>query len=219
MPDSTGNGTDTPEQSPETATDRAAPRSATRRRLLAAGGGAAAVLLAGCSSVVPERLVEGDSGGGSDGGASDGTDGQGGNSTGAPTDTETATASETATGTGTPSPTPTPETDVVSLVTRADGDQRKFIVKLRPPESSAADWWQLETLDGERIHRESFAEPRPEQSTSAATLSQSASAVVVRGHDAAFGYGGQAMLADLESGDLTAVQQGEEPDDFSDFTF
>lgn len=176
-------------------------RPASRRRLLAAGGGAVATLLAGCSGLLPGRgepTIEGDSfvdGNQSNG---DGTD-----------------------GTGTPTRTPTPETDVVGLVLGEGGPEREFSVTLSPPEESGgADWWQLETLGGERIVRESFDEPRTgERFTTSRTVDPDATKVVVRGHDVEAGYGGQVILVDLERGELVAEKQGPEPRSFEGYEF
>jgi hypothetical protein len=200
MPESTGNGADSHANS-DTASDRTAPRSATRRRLLAASGGAAATLLAGCSSVVPEQAENLLDDGSGEGGGSGGED------------------SETAT--GTPTETPTPETDVVGLVTKQRDGGSKLFVTLSPPENGGgADWWQLETFGGDRITRISFDEPRTDDRfTTTSVVDPDDSKVVIRGHDVEYGYGGQVILADLEAGDLTNEKQGDEPNDFESYEF
>lgn len=208
MPDSTGNGAD-PHANSDGESDRTAPRSATRRRLLAASGGAAATLLAGCSSLVPEQaenLLDGAPG---ENGGADEADGGGADETG----DEDADS--------TPTETPTPETDVVGLVLQDQDGGTKLAVTLSPPESGGgADWWQVETFGGERITRVSFDEPRTDgRFTTSKVVDPDTSKVVVRGHDVEYGYGGQAILADLQAGNLTAEHQGEEPSDFADYEF
>lgn len=204
MPDSTGNGTDS-HANTDTGSDRTAPRSATRRRLLAASGGAAATLLAGCSRYLPgdggESAVKGANYG--DGGAN-GTD-----PTGTPTERSSTTAS----------PTPTPETNVTGILLKEAEKGQKFSVTVRPPESSTTDWWQLETLDGERLYRETFPEPRAGAVTTAETLDLDATKLVIRGHDTEYGYGGQVILVDLDGRHFEAVLQGNEPREFSEFSF
>lgn len=210
MSDSTGSGADPSAErtarggSPDR--DDSAPRgdgrgqdATSRRRLLAASGGAAAALLAGCSSLLPEGdepAISGDSFG--DGGS-------GGNGT---NETET------------PSPTPEPETetDVVGLVLGEGDAEREFSVTLETT-GTGADWWQLETLGGERILRESFDEPRSGRFTTSRTANPDATKVLVRGHDAVLGYGGQVILVDLEEGNPVAEKQGDEPESFENYEF
>jgi len=210
MPDSTGTGADS-HVNADAESDRTAPRSATRRRLLTASGGVAATLLAGCSGLVPEQVK---SLGGSEfgDGSSGGSGGSGGSEGG---------TGEEATPSGTATRTPTPETDVVGLSLDETGGGYELSVTLSPPaDAGGADWWQLETLDGERIVRESFDEPRTtDRFMTARTVDPDSSKVVVRGHDTEFGYGGQVILADLEDGNLTTEDQGEEPTQFENYEF
>lgn len=191
--------TDRPRQSPdddrtgdESQTGDESVRATSRRRLLATGGAVAAAAIAGCSDYLPDGMASFDE----LGGAAD---------------------------TPTTSPDPTaPDTDVVSLQYRSDGSTYEFIVGLEPPTgSSGANWWQVETLDGERLVRKEFAEPRTDRvTTSTAVEIDDPSGVVVRGHDVDAGYGGQVMLADLASGDPPVVEvQGHDRESFADYSF
>ncbi|WP_255194895.1 hypothetical protein [Halorarius litoreus] len=200
MPGDTGHGTGTPQRRTEDATNEAQTRRPrqSRRRLLTAGGGVAATLLAGCSNVVP---------GDTDGNESDAAD----------------SSSDTATATGTATPTPsgeTSETHVTGFQYKTDGSTRTFFVTLAPSESGA-DWWQLETLGGERLARTEFDSTRTDGrfTTSAEVDVDGTSAVVVRGHSVDTGYGGQVMLADLEEGRIRLEQQGTEPASFENYSF
>ncbi|MFW5729711.1 MAG: hypothetical protein ACOCYG_08595 [Spirochaetota bacterium] len=86
-------------------------------------------------------------------------------------------------------------------------------------EDGYANWWQVETLTGERLGRRDLLHAH---STAEFTRSETiqipsgTSRVVVRGHDQTHGYGGQAAIVDPESGDVDLLRQGEEPMDFSD---
>ena len=86
-------------------------------------------------------------------------------------------------------------------------------------EEGYADWWQVESLDGEQLGRRDLAHPH---STSPFTRSETVEVpdrvdcVVVRGHDQTHEYGGRAMLVTLESGASRAVEQGPDPDSFSE---
>lgn len=179
-------------------------RSVDRRRLLAAGGGAAATLLAGCSNVLPDSAPLGP-----------GDD----NSTDAPGTQSPASSPANASEGG----TPTAETDVVGLVPKTQGSKYEFIVTLDPPnDGGGADWWQVETLDGSRVGRKEFDSPRRGgQFTSSKTMpvDSSVESIVVRGHDAAVGYGGKVMLLHLKKGIVDLVDQGPEKQSFADYTF
>ena len=85
-------------------------------------------------------------------------------------------------------------------------------------EDGYANWWQVETLDGTRLGRRDLAHPHSKQPfTRSATIDVpgDASCVVIRGHDQVHGYGGRAVLLDLESGLTRPVQQGAEPASFT----
>lgn len=172
------------------------PASARRRALLAAGATAAATALAGCSL----DLLPGDP-------APE-------PATGTPTDTSRGAADEGPAG-GVSSPTPTPEVDVVGLLFReAEGGRRFEVTLSAPPTSGGADWWQLETADGERLVRHSLEAPRIEDRFTTARrveLPDDATRVVVRAHGVDVGYGGRAMVADLRIREIAVHDQGPEP--------
>lgn len=85
-------------------------------------------------------------------------------------------------------------------------------------EDGYANWWQVETLDGTRLGRRDLAHPHSKQPfTRSATIDVPAdtSCVVIRGHDQVHGYGGRAVLLDLESGRTHSARQGAEPASFT----
>ncbi|WP_049937348.1 hypothetical protein [Haloplanus natans] len=78
-------------------------------------------------------------------------------------------------------------------------------------EGGYANWWQVETLDGERLDRRELAHPhgtREFTRSATVTVPDGTTCVVVRGHDETHGYGGQAMLVNVETGATAAVRQG-----------
>ncbi|WP_336359503.1 hypothetical protein [Haladaptatus sp. ZSTT2] len=78
-------------------------------------------------------------------------------------------------------------------------------------EEGYANWWQVETLDGEQLGRRELLHAHGTQEfTRSGTIDIPAgvSRVVVRGHDQIHGYGGQAMIVTLDTGETEAVQQG-----------
>ena len=84
-------------------------------------------------------------------------------------------------------------------------------------EDGYADWWQVETLDGERLGRRELLHAH---STAPFTRSETVSVptdvdcVVVRGHDRTHGYGGQVQIVGFDSGRFRMVQQGSDPRSF-----
>lgn len=119
------------------------------------------------------------------------------------------------------SPTPPEEVNVVGLGYDSDGTSYEFHVTLHAPVAGGADWWQVETLGGDRLARHGFHEPvtGSKVTTSSTVTIEGADAVVVRAHGAGSGYGGQVMLADLTEGFITLEKQGDEPESFADYTF
>jgi len=86
-------------------------------------------------------------------------------------------------------------------------------------EDGYADWWQVETLDGERLGRRDLTHPHStEPFTRSGTyeIPNDVTCVVVRGHDQTHDYGGRAMLVNLDSGAMRGVSQGSEPHDLSE---
>jgi len=176
------------------------PREQTRRAVLA-GLGAGAAGLAGC--------------GGSDTPAESPTseEDRGGQT---PTD-----GVSTATGGATPADLDLREANVVSVEYEATGgDDYRFDVTLYHDddgEDGYADWWQVETLDGERLGRRELLHAHstaPFTRSATITVPESADCVVVRGHDQTHGYGGQIRMVTLATGRLRTVQQGSEPRSF-----
>ena len=115
------------------------------------------------------------------------------------------------------------EANVVGVEFDSVGGRYRFDVTLYHDddgESGYADWWQVETLDGDRLGRRELLHAH---STAPFTRSETVSVpdgtthVVVRGHDQTHGYGGQAMVVGIDSGAAQAVRQGPEPRSFSDF--
>ncbi len=83
-------------------------------------------------------------------------------------------------------------------------------------ESGYADWWQVETLAGDRLGRRDLAHPHgTREFTRSATVTIDADRVVVRGHDQTHGYGGQAAIVSVPDGAVDLVRQGSEPDSFA----
>jgi hypothetical protein len=115
------------------------------------------------------------------------------------------------------------EANVVDVSLSPSGGSYRFDVTLYHDddgEDGYADWWQVETLDGERLGRRTLLHAH---STAPFTRSETISIpdgtthVVVRGHDQTHGYGGQAMVVNVDTGETETVRQGPEPRDFSTF--
>jgi hypothetical protein len=115
------------------------------------------------------------------------------------------------------------EANVVDVAFEGSGGSYRFDVTLYHDddgESGYADWWQVETLDGEQLGRRTLLHAH---STAPFTRSETVSVpegvryVVVRGHDQTHGYGGQATVVDLETGATEPVRQGPEPRGFSGY--
>jgi hypothetical protein len=183
-----------------------------RRDLLALG---ALVGLAGCT--------------GDDGGATDSTTvgSAGSTSTGADARrTSTgADARPTVTDAGPAGQTDEPdlrEANVVgTTVERSDGSVTFEVTLYHDDdgEDGYADWWQVESLAGERLGRRDLTHPHstaPFTRSGTFELPESVSCVVVRGHDQTHEYGGQAVLVNLDTGAMSTVDQGSEPRPFTD---
>ena len=95
-----------------------------------------------------------------------------------------------------------------------DGGAYRFAVTLihdDDGEDGYANWWQVETPDGDRLGRRDLAHAhgtREFTRSETVDVPESADCVVVRGHDRTHGYGGQAALVDLESGVTRLLRQG-----------
>jgi hypothetical protein len=85
-------------------------------------------------------------------------------------------------------------------------------------EDGYANWWQVETLVGERLGRRGLAHPHGTRAFTRSNridIPQEVACVVVRAHDETHGYGGQALLADVASGATTTRHQGSDHIAFS----
>lgn len=107
------------------------------------------------------------------------------------------------------------EANVVGVsIAREDGEAVRFQVTLHHDddgEDGYANWWQVETLAGERLGRRELMHAHSDQPfTRSDTIEIPAdvACVVVRGHDETHGYGGQAMVVTIESGSTKVVRQG-----------
>lgn len=172
-----------------------------RRQVLAAGSGITLSLLTGCVDLVPWGGL----------GESAGTD-------------EAGTTPSTQPDESTPGMAAA-EIHVVGLHYKSgeSASAYEFHVTLKAPKGGdvGADWWQVETLTGERIARKTFSEPRGSRfnTSKGVEVPEDVNAVVVRGHGPKAGYGGQVMLADLEAGKIVLELQGPEPESFEGYTF
>jgi hypothetical protein len=120
-----------------------------------------------------------------------------------------------------PGPTPTPELDlreanVVDVAVTEASDGYRFDVTLYHDdegEDGYADWWQVETRDGERLGRRDLFHAHgtaPFTRSTTVVIPDDVTCVVVRGHDQTHGYGGRAMVVTFETGATRAVFQGSE---------
>jgi hypothetical protein len=176
-------------------------------RALLAGASGAWVALAGCST-------DGSTG------ESDGADGE---PTSSSTGTEaTATDGGEAGGASRTSSEPRSDggldlreanvTDVA--VEQQDGRRFRFDVTLHHDddgEDGYANWWQVETRDGEQLGRRELLHAHgTREFTRSETIEvpEGVDCVVVRGHDQTHEYGGQAALVRVSTGAVRFVEQG-----------
>ncbi|WP_226023498.1 hypothetical protein [Halomicrobium salinisoli] len=195
----------------------------TDRRHFLAGLAAATAALAGCGGSGDGAAATDDAGPDSSGDASATPTAGTEDGTATADSTETATTTD---GGGPSSPTPALDLREANVVGVAVGDEGggeyRFDVTLYHDdegEDGYANWWQVETLDGEQLGRRDLVHAHGTQEfTRSATVSvpDGTSCVAVRGHDQTHEYGGQAMLVSLPGGATNAVRQGAEPDDFAD---
>lgn len=155
----------------------------------------------------------GSSGGGTAGGGSDGSAGDGSSD---PAESGDATDPQP---TATPTPAPDGplddrETNVVDVEATALYDGRHmFAVTLHhdAEDGEHASAWQVETRDGDVLGRLDLPFPHDDQpftSLERIAVPDEEDCVVVRGQDASTGFGGQAMVLSLATGETTAVRQG-----------
>ena len=203
--------------------------AARRRHLLATVG---AFALAGCLTGSEDTDDgDGDAGpGGSDGADGDagtgGTDG-GDDATGSEPSTADGTDGEAATTAG---ETTTGDPDLreanvtgVELAAQGDGMVRFSVTIYHDDEGEDgyANWWTVETLDGEELGRRELLHAHgTREFTRSETVSvpTDVDCVVVRGHDQTHGYGGQAALVSVASGATQLVRQGPDRSSFADAT-
>lgn len=85
-------------------------------------------------------------------------------------------------------------------------------------EDGYADRWQVESLDGDCLGRRVLTHAHGTQrfTRSETVETGDRSCVVVRGHDQTHGYGGRAVVLDLETAETNGYLQGEEPSSFDE---
>jgi hypothetical protein len=85
-------------------------------------------------------------------------------------------------------------------------------------ENGYADWWQVESLEGDRLGRRDLthAHGTQEFTRSETVDTGDRNCVVVRGHDQTHGYGGRAVVVNVETGETSGFIQGEEPSSFDE---
>ncbi|MEF8782471.1 MAG: hypothetical protein V5A39_00950 [Haloarculaceae archaeon] len=112
------------------------------------------------------------------------------------------------------------EANVVDVAFESGGGTYGFDVTLHHDddgEDGYANWWQVERLDGTQLGRRDLRHAHSRQPfTRSETIEvpEDTRCVVVRGHDQRHGYGGRAILVDLDSGATRTVAQGPEKGTF-----
>jgi hypothetical protein len=101
----------------------------------------------------------------------------------------------------------------VEVTSASDGSYRFSVTLYHDDdgEDGYANWWQVETRDGERLGRRELLHAHGTRRFTRSTtveLPEETACVVVRGHDETHGYGGRAMLVTVETGATRAVDQG-----------
>jgi hypothetical protein len=200
-----------------------------RRRLLRTGAVAGVLAFAGCTESNASGAGDEDDPEG-DGSTPTGTATSAPGPTGTTGTTTDGPASTDASGASTPTPTRTTsptddaldlrEANVVGVSVETDAGGVRFDVTLYHDddgEDGYANWWQVESLDGERLGRRELSHAHgTREFTRSATVSvpDGTTCVVVRGHDETHGYGGRAALVALDSGAVRPVDQGPDPGSF-----
>jgi hypothetical protein len=112
------------------------------------------------------------------------------------------------------------EANVVGVSAEGDSGTYTFDVTLYHDdagEDGYADRWVVESLSGDEVGRRNLAHPHgTRRFTRSATVSTDEGCVVVRGHDQTHGYGGRAVVVNLETGETRRFAQGEEPSGFNE---
>ena len=101
----------------------------------------------------------------------------------------------------------------VELEARGGGAYRFAVTLIHDDdgEDGYANWWQVETPEGDRLGRRDLAHAhgtREFTRSETVDVPESADCVVVRGHDRTHGYGGQAALVAPADGTVRTVRQG-----------
>ena len=86
-------------------------------------------------------------------------------------------------------------------------------------EDGYANWWVVETRDGEELGRRELAHAHGTQEftrSETVEVPDGTGCVVIRGHDQTHGYGGRVAIVSFDPSDVTFVDQGEERRSFAD---
>jgi hypothetical protein len=176
------------------------------RRAVLAGGGALLTALAGC-------VGGGDGADGTD--EEDDEDGRDGTDGNGESDGDDTSGEDNESG-----DLDLREANVTAVSVSASGEEYRVSTTLihdDDGESGYADWWQVETLDGDRLGRRALAHPHgTREFTRSTTVAIDVDRVVVRGHDQTHGYGGQAALVSVPGGEVELVRQGSESESLAD---
>jgi hypothetical protein len=115
------------------------------------------------------------------------------------------------------------EANVVEVAFSRSGGSYRFDVTLYHDddgEDGYANWWQVETLDGRQLGRRELLHAHstaPFTRSETVSIPEGTTYVVVRGHDQTHGYGGRAVVVNVDTGETEAIRQGPEPRDLSAF--
>jgi len=138
-------------------------------------------------------------------------------------DDNESTASDNETTTADDSELDLREANVVSVAVDDSGEATKFTVGLHHDdagEEGYADWWQVETLDGTQLGRRDLRHAhennQPFERDETIDIPDDVACAVVRGHDQTHGYGGRAVVVNLDSGGQNAIQQGSQRQSLSE---
>ena len=106
------------------------------------------------------------------------------------------------------------EANVVGVELASGSDGTRFSVTLLHDddgEDGYANWWTVETRDGEELGRRALAHAHgTREFTRSTTVDlRDETCVVVRGHDQTHGYGGRVAVVAVDGGAVSFVNQGE----------
>jgi hypothetical protein len=184
----------------------------------------AAFVLSGCLGGDGEDC-EGapvEEGKGNDGAGADNTTGGADEPTGNATNATRTDETETETGGTTDEDLDLREANVVA-VTFSEEEEGTYTFDVTlyhddEGEDGYANRWQVESLEGDCLGRRVLTHPHGTRrfTRSETVETGDRSCVVVRGHDQTHGYGGRAVLVDLETAETRGVFQGKEPSPFDE---